>query len=131
MMNIWCMTCGKEYVKDYKKSEITEPKKGYQYVKCEYCGGKAKIMGVKMGGQEPMTGYWCENLGPDPIYIESREHRRALMKAKKVEIMPYKKNEYTNYRPVVNGHKITEHEYAKAQKRNFFQPRYRGPDIPQ
>jgi hypothetical protein len=55
-----------------------------------------------------------------PVWIENFKHLETILKEKKLYIPPYKKNEYEGYRPVVNGHKMSEHEYQLAQKKGFW-----------
>lgn len=86
------------------------------------CGGTYRI--ERLNGYDPLTPYYSENMGKTPILVESRGHRRQLMKDRKIDIMPYKKNEYEGYRPLDNrGHKMTSLQYEKAQKKGFVIPK--------
>ena len=87
---------------------------------CE-CGGEFKL-DKSFNLYDPLTPYYSENLARTPILIESRSHRQALMKAHKVDIKPYKKQENEGYRPWINGHRMTEHQYQMAQRKGFVHP---------
>ncbi len=85
------------------------------------CGGEFKLDGG-IGSFDPFVPYWAEHLDTHPILITSRSHRKALLKHYGVEIKPYKKLAYSSYRPIgKDGHKMSEHEYQKALKANFWE----------
>lgn len=46
---------------------------------------------------DPFRPYVSENIGHEPVLIESRSQRRKLLKEKGLEILPEKKHKYTIY----------------------------------
>ena len=57
-----------------------------QIAECEKCHLEAKKVVSKPQAVEPAwKPYYDENLGDEPVLIESREHRKKLLKAKGLE----------------------------------------------
>jgi hypothetical protein len=121
MYNIYCFACHLDYSEDLLEKDIFK-KDGHFWTKCG-CGADAKILGIKMGGHEPLKPYWSENIDKNPIYITSREQRRALMKKNNLEIPPYKKIDIPKATRDANGHKLTAHEFEKIQQKNLLTAR--------
>lgn len=48
--------------------------------RCEKCGHAAKSIISINADRREWNSYWDDNLGDNPVNVESREHRRELMK---------------------------------------------------
>tara|TARA_R100000789_G_C2907268_1_gene122215 strand:+ start:283 stop:537 length:255 start_codon:yes stop_codon:yes gene_type:complete len=73
-----CPKC-KEIVELYLHvSELSLP------VNCSHCGVEMKRLIGATNIQEDYEPYIDENMGHEPVYVKSRQHRRELMKQHKV-----------------------------------------------
>lgn len=51
-----------------------------EFIQCPLCNGVARSI-ISLGSdRREWNSYWDENLGAEPVLVESREHRRELMK---------------------------------------------------
>lgn len=51
-----------------------------QFVDCPLCGHTAKSIISGSADRREWEPYWDENLGHDPVLVQSRAHRRELMR---------------------------------------------------
>ena len=101
-----CSKCGKEIeeVRKMKDHALEKP--------CE-CGGVFKQVMSWTYIAEDFEPYIDENLGPDPIYVKSKRHRRELMaRAGLVEVIQHK-----YYQPSWKRHRKERRRWREELKR--------------
>jgi putative FmdB family regulatory protein len=110
-----CLKCGKEF-DGFATIEARDT------IKCECGGAVQRLIGGVKNGLQPLTPYWSENMGKEPVFVESRSHRKQLMKERRLEIMPYKKIEINNHPKDRSGHLMTQHEIDKSRRAGLILP---------